>query len=65
MPEVIDPKDLDELIRFHQDGLAEHHQYMNLCGIDMERRTITALQNYRNLIVTTPEYQKSAVIPNG
>ncbi|MBA7572605.1 hypothetical protein ES708_14388 [subsurface metagenome] len=64
MPEVIDPKDIDELIRFHQDGLADHHQCMNLFGIDMEKQTITALQHHRNLIVTTPDCQKSAVNPN-
>ncbi len=65
MPEVIDPKDLDSLIRWHQDNTASYAHLMSPSVRYLEEQTVKALEHYRNLIVTTPECQESDANPNG
>lgn len=58
MPQVIDPRDLDHLIRWHQDNTASYAHLMSPSVLYLEEQTVKVLQHYRNLIVTTPEFQK-------
>ena len=64
MSQVIDPKDLDNLIRFHQDSISAYAGFISPSGRYLEEQTVKVLQHYRNLIVTTPDCQKSAENPH-
>ncbi|MBA7527396.1 hypothetical protein ES705_19572 [subsurface metagenome] len=65
MTQPIDPKDLEHLIRWHQDNTTSYVHLMSPSVRYLEEQTVKALQHYRNLIVTTPNRQESAVNPNG
>lgn len=53
MPEVIDPKDLDNLIRWHQDNTSSYAYLMSPSVRYLEEQTVKVLQHYRNLTATT------------
>ncbi|MBA7542417.1 hypothetical protein ES705_34738 [subsurface metagenome] len=65
MKQVIDPKDLDHLIRWHQDNTSSYAYLMSPSVRYLEDQTVKVLEHYRNIIVTTPKRRRTAVNPNG
>lgn len=54
---VVEPSELDGLIRFHADGLAQYAQYISPSAQRLEERTILALDELkqRKLVEKTSE----------
>ena len=64
MPEVIDPRDLDHLIRWHQDNTSSYAHLMSPSVRYLEQQTVKALKHYRAITAVIPECQKVTVNPD-
>lgn len=58
MKQVIDTRDLDSLIRWHQDTISSYAHLMSPDVRYLEEQTVKALKHYRVIIAATPECQK-------